>query len=244
MDKKGFKILRYLLGIVLLITFIFSINKVFKEEKKLNDEEKVIKEIEKVSEDLAKKKLSVSEEINALRKKFNNSDIIGILIIDDLNINVAVVQGKDNTYYLKKSLYKNYHSAGSIFLDYRNDLKKDYQLNIYGHSSTKNRFLFDRILKYLDKDFFKKARKIKFKHHNQVDEYELHDLIITKDNDEHTKLKFSNLNNYNQHLKNLKNISKYKNEYEKNDKILILQTCMKGKDSDKKLAVIFKKINK
>ena len=57
----------------------------------------------KLSVGAIEKEISVKEEINSLKKKYNNNDVIGILSIDN-EINTPIAQTKDNQFYLKKSL--------------------------------------------------------------------------------------------------------------------------------------------
>jgi len=62
-----------------------------------------------------------------------NPDVIGWIYSDNTAISYPVLQGKDNVTYLHKRTDKSYSAAGSIFMDYRNNLTKDDNLIIYGH---------------------------------------------------------------------------------------------------------------
>ena len=89
----------------------------------------------KLSVGAIEKEISVKEEIDSLKKKYNNNDVIGILSIDN-EINTPIAQTKDNQFYLKKSLSLQKSVLGAVFMDYRVN-KDSKQINIYGHNSTK-----------------------------------------------------------------------------------------------------------
>ena len=67
-----------------------------------------------------------------------NPDYVGYVSIPG-RVNEAVVQGEDNEYYLKKNIYNQTRSCGTVFADYRNvvsdyaDLQSD-NIILYGHN--------------------------------------------------------------------------------------------------------------
>lgn len=72
--------------------------------------------------------------VNPLREEFNNNDIIGFIVSDELGLKYPIVHSKDNKDYLNTDLYGRYSASGSIFLD--KDCKEDFSgVNscIYGH---------------------------------------------------------------------------------------------------------------
>lgn len=83
-----------------------------------------------------------------------NQDVAGWIKIDDTAINYPILQGKDNQYYLNKTMEGIKNGSGSIFMDYR--VNKDFSsLNtiIYGHNM-KNKSMFATLLNYKDKSYF------------------------------------------------------------------------------------------
>lgn len=50
-----------------------------------------------------------------------NEDIIGWIRIDGTDIDYPVLQSVNNEYYLSRNCWREFATAGSIFLDYRND---------------------------------------------------------------------------------------------------------------------------
>ena len=64
-----------------------------------------------------------------------NSSVKAWVKVNNTNINYAVVQGKNNSYYLKHNIYGEYNGAGWIFAD-SNDNFEEFNKNliIFGHN--------------------------------------------------------------------------------------------------------------
>ena len=52
--------------------------------------------------------------------KQENSDTVAWLKVENTNIEIPVVQAKDNSYYLTHNFNKKYNVAGWVFADYKN----------------------------------------------------------------------------------------------------------------------------
>ena len=93
---------------------------------------------------------------NIINVDYMNSEyeeIIGYIEILDTNIAFPIVQGENNSYYLKHLPNDNKNKMGSIFLDYRNDMYNDKNTIIYGHNFN-NGTMFSDLLKFKDKEFY------------------------------------------------------------------------------------------
>ncbi len=74
-------------------------------------------------------------DFNISELKSINSDTVAWINLNGTNINVPIVQTKDNEYYLKKDFKKNPSQLGWIYADYRNKIDlTDKNLIIYGHN--------------------------------------------------------------------------------------------------------------
>ncbi|WP_270531981.1 class B sortase, partial [Paraclostridium sordellii] len=95
-----------------------------------------------------------------LRSKYSESkNLITInpnykfwLKLDNTNIDYPVVQTDNNDYYLNYDFYNKLSSSGSIFMDYRDNVKSK-NIILYGHNM-RNKTMFNNLLKFKDKDFF------------------------------------------------------------------------------------------
>ena len=87
----------------------------------------------------------LSVNFGALKAK--NSLVIAWLQGQDGSINYPVIQGSDNSYYLRRLLDGSYNTAGTLFADYRNNFLKDDVSFIYGHRMD-NGTMFGQLWRY------------------------------------------------------------------------------------------------
>ena len=86
-----------------------------------------------------------------------NQDVIGWLQVEDMpDINYPIVQGKDNDYYLHRTVKGTYNFAGSIFLEHTNkpDFSDPHSI-VFGHNM-KNGSMFGKLKQFGSGDFFDK----------------------------------------------------------------------------------------
>lgn len=84
----------------------------------------------------------------------DSPDTIGWLYAVDGSVNLPVVQGTDNLYYLTHLPNGNYSSGGSLFLDYLNSDQFDDEVSfIYGHNM-KNGTMLQPLLEYQKQGYY------------------------------------------------------------------------------------------
>ncbi len=82
-----------------------------------------------------------------------NPDIVAWIYIEGTEISYPVVQGEDNSYYLKHLFTGEWNGAGCVFLDFQNDAGfADRHSILYGHHM-KNDTMFSTLDKYKQQDF-------------------------------------------------------------------------------------------
>ena len=189
-------------------------------------------------------------EIERLRKEYQNDDIKALLRIKGLNYQAVIPQGTNNKFYLNHLINRSYGGMGTPFLDARVDILKDRKLLIYGHNSSKYDMPFKILENYYDKNFYKKYPYIELETENGVKTYQIFSVYVeTKDFSYYNKLKFATNDAYYRHISILKDKSFFDTgvSLNKNDNILILQTCStlkKYKNLKKKyLLIISKEVN-
>ena len=88
-----------------------------------------------------------------------NSDLAGWISIPALEINLPVVKGADNSYYLRRNIYKKRTDYGVPFFDYRISDLKNLPRNtvVYGHNMRHDDLIFGMIENYREISGFKSA---------------------------------------------------------------------------------------
>lgn len=88
-----------------------------------------------------------------IRPQFNdlhavNENIVGWVTVDGTKLDNPILQAEDNDFYLNRNFKDQYSRAGSVFMDYRNDLKNlGKNTIIYGHAM-RNDTMFGSLKKY------------------------------------------------------------------------------------------------
>ena len=227
--------------IVLIVMIVISGVFLLLRKEEYNN---TINEVNDSKLDIKKEEISVKDEIDELKKKYNNDEVIAILNIDD-EINTPVAQTNDNQFYLKKSLTLKKSVLGSVFMDYRVN-KDSKQINIYGHNSTKYKPPFNALEGYLKKEYFNEHKSISLKIDNEIKKYEIFSIVLAnkKSTEEHMNINYKTDSEWLKHFNRLKNRSIYKSNIElnENDKVLVLQTCLFGKYKGKLMVVVAKLI--
>ena len=223
--------------IVLIVMIVISGVFLLLRKEEYNN---TINEVNDSKLDIKKEEVSVKDEIDELKKKYNNDEVIAILNIDD-EINTPVAQTNDNQFYLKKSLSLKKSVLGSVFMDYRVN-KDSKQINIYGHNSTKYKPPFNALEGYLKKEYFNEHKSISLKIDNEVKKYEIFSIVLAdkKSTEEHMNINYKSDSEWVKHFNRLKKRSIYKTNIElnENDKVLVLQTCLFGKYKGKLMVVV------
>lgn len=82
-----------------------------------------------------------------------NPDIVAWIRMDGTSIDYPVLQSNNNDYYLSRNYRREFATAGSIFVDYRDNIINDSFAIIYGHRMSGGR-MFSDVTKYADESFF------------------------------------------------------------------------------------------
>ena len=87
-----------------------------------------------------------------------NDDLAGWINIPALQINLPLVQGKDNQYYLKRDVYGKRTKYGVPFFDYRNSMRVlNRNTVVYGHNMEYDDLIFGMLENYRTIEGFKSA---------------------------------------------------------------------------------------
>lgn len=169
-----------------------------------------------------------------------NSDIIGWIKIEGTNIDYPILQAQDNEYYLKRNYQHENNRAGSIFMDYRNDIaEKEKNFILYGHRM-KNGTIFADLKQWLDRGFYAENPKILFETLNKSYQVEVFSIYRTTTDFNYIRTDFSSDEDYVDFLNTLQEKSLYqtKSELTSDSTILTLSTCDYSLDPDEGRLVV------
>ncbi len=136
--KKQKLTLIIFLSLTIIIYSAWGVLKWYKDTKEEKEILKQIKSYKYIDNNILTETKSGRENksyIDFSKLTKENADTVGWLTVENTEIDYPIVQTRDNNYYLSHSFLKKENEAGSIFLDYRNNLN-DIQKNtvIYGHA--------------------------------------------------------------------------------------------------------------
>ena len=165
-------------------------------------------------------------------------EIIAWLVQEDNNINLPIVQGNDNDYYLYKVVSGEYTDYGTPFVDYR--IENPFKTNVtivFGHHM-ENGKQFAPLANYVyDEDFYEKHKRMKLYTPKQVYDISIIGYGIVDGNDEF--IYSPNINNSEHYTMYL--TGKVKEYAKKDDNLVLLSTCV-NHWSDNRIVVLGKLI--
>ena len=250
MKKKKLKqFILYLLLIISLIIFIYSIinialwyidvrknnevineiNKIIQVPDNIDFEEQIdIKEDEKTGDYWDYMKTNFID-VNLSKLKTINEDTAGWIQVPNTFVNYPFVQANDNEYYLNHSFNKKKNNAGWLFMDYRNtkDLNNK-NLIIYGHNR-KDKTMFGTLKQLTNQNWFnnKSNNIIKISMESGNSNWQIFSVYIIETTNDYIKTSFQSDNEYQEFIDMIKNrsIVSFDTNVTISDKILTLSTC-------------------
>ena len=187
------------------------------------------------TEDTKEQNEKIERMLQVKQLQAQNADIVGWLEIENTNINYPVLQGTDNSYYMRHNYKKEKSKNGSIFLnsDYNWNIPSN-NLLIYGHNLG-NGMMFQELLKYEKESFYQEHPIIRFTTAKEDAEYEIISAFKSRVYYKSEKNVFryyyfinsKSEEEYNQFVKNAKNASLYPIDTTANygDQLITLSTC-------------------
>jgi sortase B len=222
--KRLKKIIRIVLGLVFLTLIVFSAYMIFNWYVGTRNNKKITKTINnKIKIENVRDGQS---EIDFDYLVKTNSDTVGYLMVDNLDINYPVVRSTNNDYYLNHSFDKNKNVAGWIFMDYRNsDINTDKNTIIYGHNM-KDGSMFGSLKKLKGSN----PGTITYMDSNNTYKYKVFSIYEVEAEDYYISAFFNSDDDYLSFINKIKSRSIYNYDYSPNisDKILTLSTCSSG----------------
>ena len=220
---------------LLLCLFVFVFIH-FNKQDNIGEQVVYIPSEEQELEEVVQEEVNYQELIKSLQEENNNKDIKAILRIPGTDFTSIVPQGDDNNYYLRRLPNKKYSRLGSTYLDSRVNIETSNKLLIYGHNSSKYSMPFEILENFYDEKFRNNHKYIELVTENGVKTYEIFSIYVeVKDYAYYQKMEFDSKDDFFNHIKRMQDKSMYDMNVpiNKDDKILILQTCSTHKDYQK-----------
>lgn len=217
-------------NVILVAILIFSSFQIANKLMDYKKSEELYSEMQDIVTSTEKNNIENPEDnINTYEKlKAINPEYTFWVEVENTNISYPVVQGNDNSYYLKKDFNKQNNSAGTIFMDSLNNFEVDNNTVLYGHNM-KNKTMFNNVTLFKKKDFFNQNNKIKIKHDKEEKEYtyEVFSVYHSDNSFDYNMVKFGQGYTFEDFIDDIKEKSIYKKDIEitENDKIITLSTC-------------------
>ena len=224
--KEMFLNILILLFIIILIISIWYITRWFMDNKEnVEISDKVSEAIIEINEN---KDEEIEYKVDFKKLKEINNQIVAYLKVNGTKVEHAVVQAKDNSYYLRRSLDKKYNVGGSIFMDYRNKLDgTDKNIVIYGHNM-KNDSMFGTLKNILKEEWYNNEENyiINLVTEKEEQKYKVFSVYQIKNEEYYIDTEFKE-NEFKKFVKTLKerSIKNFGIELNEQDKILTLSTC-------------------
>lgn len=209
-------------ALIVIIFFSYKFIKIYLQDKTTEDHYKEIQQQYK----------AISTEHQNVRPQFEklqqiNKDIVGWIQIPNTSLNYPVLQSKDNKTYLHHDFKYAESRQGSIFMDYRNEIKNPSDNTvIYGHHMGDNS-MFSILEKYLSQDFYNHHKEILYDTKYGKYKLEVVSAYRTTTQDYYIQTNFKNRQVYQQFLTKTIKKSKIKTDISisSSDKIITLSTC-------------------
>lgn len=231
--NKDAKKVRKILFLISLIVFLFSATCLvymgyeYYYNKKLNDD--LSKRLSQIIENESNNNKSQNGSImqNLIHV---NSDIKGIIKVNNSKINYPIVQCDNNEFYIKHDVKKNKSKYGTIFIDYRNKLNNNslagQNVILYGHNM-KDGSMFADLKLFKNKEFYKNNQIVDLAILPKKYKFQIFSVFVVNADFDYRKVYFHNDEEVSKYLKLIKSSALYfKNvEFNCEDTMLTLSTC-------------------
>ena len=173
-------------------------------------------------------------DVDFAKLKQTNSNTVGWIKVEGTNINYPFVQANDNNFYLTHSYDKSYNTAGWVFLDYRNNIKRaDKNTIIYAHGRL-DKTMFGSLRNILTSGWLKNENNyiVKLATETENTLWQVFSIYRIPTTSDYIQIKFNSDSEFLQLTDTLIKRSKFNfnTSVGKNDRILTLSTCYNDYD--------------
>ena len=227
-----------------MVVAIYSTYKIIMWKQNVDRNNKIKEEVNDLIKVDEKENLKDKYNVDFKSLKEINSDVVAWIKVNGTNIEYPVVKGKDNNYYLKHNLKKEYNNAGWIFADYKNKFDgTDRNIVIFGHN-TKDGSMFGSLKNVLESDWQKEVKNtiIVMVNENEPIIYQVFSTYSIKPEDYYITTEFKDGEDFSKFIDTIKKRSNhdYNVNVDSSDSVLTLSSCIG--DGSKRVVLHAKKI--
>lgn len=244
--SKGRKIVSRVITTLSLAVFVYSVYALGSIFYDYYHNRQVLAEVQDIYE-----AIEVPEDLTygEFRSQFHdlhkiNEDIVGWITIKDTKIDYPILQAEDNDYYLNRNYKREDTPAGSIFMDYRNNVgESNRNTIIYGHRM-KDGTMFNALTKYLEDDFFEDHKTVSYDTMYGSYDAEVFAAYYTTTEFDYIQTEFASDMDYAVFLDEVRGKSEINPDFDisPDDDIVTLSTCDYTLDPDEGRIVVHAKI--
>ena len=227
-SKKTLFIIR-IMQLIFLILLIYSSLCIIVWAKNNKENKEIISNIEKSVEIDSTNDEEHKYKVNFEKLKQENSDTVAWLKVENTNIEIPVVQAKDNSYYLTHNFNKKYNVAGWVFADYKNKFDEtDKNIVVYGHNM-RDDSMFGSLKNVINEEWYdnKDNQYITFITENEYQTYQIFSIYVIDNTDDYLITNFSSNDSFISYINKSKerSIKDFNVDVTENDSIVTLSTC-------------------
>jgi len=245
------KFTSYVITIACLAVFVYAAHGLIDVLLDYYQNRKVINDVQDIYYQEADSHSNSYSEEKGIRSGFDelikfNKHVVGWITIEDTQIDYPILQTDNNTDFMYHNFYGEESRAGSIFMDYRNDITmKDNNIIVYGHRM-KDGSMFQHLTKFLDEDFFETHRTFTIDTLYDSYEAEIFAVYPTMVNFNYIQTDFSNEKEFENLIEEIQNKSKFKTDVDisSEDQMITLSTCDYTLDPEDGRLVVHAKLTK
>lgn len=238
-------------AILLLLSGGYGVRSILQQKQDVEDaitrqEELLASQQQKakqITESIKKENKENSEKTN-IHRNFNklkeeNKDVVAWLYVPGTDIDMPIVQTKDNSYYLTHDFDKKTNSMGWAFADYQNTFPKlSTNTIIYGHTY-KQTTIFSKLKNVLEKKWLddENNQRITLDTEQERLIFKVFSVYTIGETSDYLQIDFSSKDKYKEYLNTSlkRSIKDFKTNINTNNRIITLSTCYN--DSNSRLIV-------
>lgn len=194
-------------------------------EDSLEGNETVDKIVDKEAEWESATDRQIMQAISELKE--TNSEVIGWITFENMDLSYPIMQGEDDDYYLNHTFSGQTNAAGSIFMEAANHADfQDCHTIIYGHNM-KNQSMFGQLKNYKTEGFYKEHPHFVIYTENRVYRYQIFAYYDVSELDEVYTIGFRHDAQFGAFVEEMIRRSYYDTDVtvSEQDKVITLSTC-------------------